>query len=115
MDTPETPIDYNNPFGMPEYEEGDNPLHEALSKVCKMPEGRALMWAIIGQTKIYSEDFSGNSRDIFDKGRRSVGLWLIAQLTEVDPTVYPRLLLDMANHEQREFKKLADKEQSDDS
>jgi hypothetical protein len=89
-------INLDNPFNMPEFAEGDAPLERALTNVMATAEGRTLIWAILSQTKIYDENFAGNSADIFDKGRRSVGLWLIAQLNETDPTIYPRMLLDVA-------------------
>ncbi len=107
-------VNLDNPFDMPEFEEGDDPLDAALSAVVKTPQGRTLLWAILGHTKIYDENFSGNSGDIFDKGRRSVGLWLIAMLTELDPTIYPRMLLDVAKREQHAIKLLAQKEKDDD-
>lgn len=97
-------IDMDNPFGMPEFKEGDDPLERALECLLNMPEGRAFIWAVLAQTKIYDETFSGNSADIFEKGRRSVGLWLIAQMTDLDPTAYPRLLLDVARQGQRAMK-----------
>lgn len=93
-------IDMDNPFGMAEFKEGDDPFERALTNVVATPEGRTLIWAILSQTKIYDETFSGNSADIFEKGRRSVGLWLISQMTDIDPTIYPRMLLDVARREQ---------------
>lgn len=100
-------VNLDNPFNLPEFNEGDDALTVALDKIMRTPEGRALMWGIISKTKVYNEDFSGNSRDIFDKGQRSIGLWIIALLTELDPTVYPRMLLDVAKQEQLEMKRLA--------
>lgn len=100
-------VNLDNPFDMPEFDANDSDAVEhALAAVVATPEGRTLLWSIIGHTKIYDEGFAGNSGDIFDKGRRSVGLWLIAIMTEANPTTYPRMLLDVATREQRETKRL---------
>ena len=107
-------VNLDNPFDMPEYKEGDNELEMALQNVLATPEGRTLIWHLLGFTKIYDENFSGNSTDIFDKGRRSVGLWLLSNMNDADPTMYPRMLLDVAKRERAALGRLAAQEKDND-
>lgn len=90
-----------NVFGMEEFVEGDDPMTTALAYILNMPEGRTLLYGIIAQANVYADDFNGNSRDIFNKGKRSIGLWLIGEIGHVDPTSYPRMLLDVARQAQK--------------
>lgn len=94
-------VNMDNPFDMPEFTEDDSPLERSLEEILKTPAGRTFIWHVLGQTKLYDETFSGNSADIFEKGKRSIGLWILAQINELDPTAYPRMLLDVARQEQR--------------
>ena len=99
-------LDLSNPFGMPEFDgtERDGFSH-ALEMLVKTPEGRTLIWGGLSQAGIYRDEFNGNSRDTYEKGKRSIGLWLLSELDIVDTTVYPRMLLDVARRQQQ-----ADKE-----
>jgi hypothetical protein len=105
-------VDMDNPFGMPEFEPGEDALERALHDIMATPQGRTLIWHVLGQTKLYDEGFSGNSTDIYDKGKRSVGLWLLAQINEMDPTAYPRMLLDVARQEQRAIQRANQQERT---
>ena len=103
----------DNPFGMPMAEETEDLVVEALRTVVATPEGRTLLWAILGQAQMYTEQFHGNSGDIYEKGKRSIGIWIIDLMYETDPTIYPRMLLDVARREQR-LQKLAEQKQEQD-
>lgn len=104
-------VNLDNPFNMPEFDPGnDDELVFAVKNVLSTPEGRTLIWHLLSFTKLYDENFAGNSTDIFDKGRRSVGLWLLSQMNEADPTMYPRMLLDVAKRERAELERLAAQE-----
>ena len=75
----------------------DDPV-EAMRDVMETPAGRRLLHYILGETKVYHQGFAGNSSTFFQEGERNVGLKLIALMDQVDPTLYPMLLLDAAKH-----------------
>ena len=89
-------IDLTNPFNFKYDSPNDDPFQKALEELIGTPAGRTVIYGIISHCGIYNEVQHGNARDIFDKGKRDVGLWLIATLMEVDATTYPRMLLDVA-------------------
>lgn len=106
-------INLDNPFGMEEFVEGEDIFGRALANVAKTAEGRVVLWEILSRSHIYDDAFHGNSHDIFAKGKRDVGLWLIAYMNEVDPTLYPQMLLDVAKQAQRFDEQEAKKEKTD--
>ncbi len=89
-------IDLGNPFGLPEFDdEQDDMMSSALARVMKTPEGRSVIYMILEETGLYNATFAGNSMDIYMNGKRGVGLWLLAAMDDIDPTCYPRMLLDV--------------------
>lgn len=107
-------VNMDNPFNLPEDDTEEPAIYRALNNVMSTPEGRTVVWHVLGWCKVYNEAFAGNSGDIFEKGQRSIGLRLIATLNEIDPTMYPRMLLDVARREMDEQRLLAEKEKADD-
>lgn len=77
-------------------------FEEALLNVVKTREGRAVVWEMLNQANVYGENFHGNSTDIYEKGKRALGLWLIRSLDRVDVTAYPRMMLDVAKQQERD-------------
>lgn len=55
-----------------------------LKAVMATPEGRRLMWRVLGRCGIYSQSFTGNSSTFFNCGRQDIGLWLTAELTTTE-------------------------------
>jgi len=64
--------------------------------VIKTPQGRALIWHFLSMCPLYSDTFSGNSRTFYEEGKRAVGLEMLGFLEDVDPTFYPKMLLEEA-------------------
>ena len=60
-------------------------------------QGRRLVWRLLEQAGIYRSSFSPNGQ-LFahQEGRRSLGCWLLQEITEASPDAYPRLLLERA-------------------
>ena len=99
-----------NPFELEtEYEESDI-LTAALGEALNTTAGRTLLWKIIGECGVYEETFKGNSHDIYEKGRRSIGIWLIEEVGKANPLAYANMLLDAAKEQQRKTLELAEKE-----
>ena len=94
---------FYNPFiGDEDTARDVNAFHDALGALAKTQPGKALIWEILKKTRVYDATFNGNSGDIYNKGQRSIGLWLIEQMDAVSPTTYPQLLLDVAKAHERE-------------
>jgi hypothetical protein len=47
-----------------------------IRKVLSRPEGRRVIWWLLGITGFYVDRFNGNSRDYYDKGKKSIGAQL---------------------------------------
>lgn len=47
--------------------------------------GRRIVWRLLAETRVYQQSFDGNANwSIFNEGKRSVGLKLMAQIHSVD-------------------------------
>jgi len=47
--------------------------------------GRRIVWRLLGEARLYQQSFEGNANwSIFNEGKRSVGLKLMAQIHAVD-------------------------------
>lgn len=67
-----------------------------LAEIMRQPAGRRLMWWVLAQTHLFNQQFTGNSHTFFALGERNLGLKLVQLMGEVDPTMFPRLLLENA-------------------
>jgi hypothetical protein len=76
-----------------------NALKGNVRELVKTRQGREFIWWVLEQTGIYNCTFMQNSSSFFQEGRRSVGLNIIELLTDVDPTIYPRLLMEKAKQD----------------
>lgn len=75
-----------------------------LEAVLQLPQGRRVMLRILERCGIYRNAFSGSEHDTTNLrlGEQNIGLWLVAQIEDVGPTEYPRLLMDAAQHKDNE-------------
>ena len=62
-----------------------------IEDVAKTSAGVNVLWNILGLCNIYSYTPDGNA---FYDGQRSIGIAILEMMEEVDPTLYPRLLLE---------------------
>ena len=69
-------------------------LKKHVKSVIDTQAGRAVIWNILAMCDIYSDSFTGNSTSFHLEGKRSIGLEILGLLEEVDPTIYPNLLLE---------------------
>lgn len=60
---------------------------------------RVLVW-VLQLTGVYAPSYTGGDGTYYREGKRSVGLQLIAGLTDVDPMAYVELLRDTVAQQQ---------------
>ena len=66
-----------------------------VREVMKTRQGKDFIWAILERCYIYTPKFTGHKQTTGHLvGRESVGIEILEMLTEADPTIYPRLLLE---------------------
>ena len=51
------------------------------------------MWYILGLCDLYTDGFSGDSRETYISGKKSVGYGILQLLEDVDPANYAKLQL----------------------
>jgi hypothetical protein len=74
-----------------------------LDAVLQTPQGRRVLLRILDRCGVYRGAFTGEAAATsFRLGEQNLGLWLIAQIENVGPTEYPRLLLEAAQKRDKE-------------
>ncbi|TIT90397.1 MAG: hypothetical protein E5W41_00290 [Mesorhizobium sp.] len=73
-------------------------LAKSFRGVLSSAEGKRVMFWVLEQCAIYADAFAGESTNAtnYSLGLQAVGRKLISKFDEVDPRLYPRLLLDVA-------------------
>ena len=70
-----------------------------------IPGCRRVLWAIIDRSGILGDGYSeSHALMAMTEGARAFGVWLVKELTKVDPAAYPRLMLDAS--EDRKLERL---------
>lgn len=60
-----------------------------------LPEGRRFVWRVLAESRAFASSFHPEpSRAAFGEGKRRVGLWLLAELQQADPTAFLGLMTD---------------------
>ncbi len=77
---------------------GPDLIQANLRELMKLRQGKEVIWWILSQCGIY--DFPAQENTEYFEGRRSVGLDVIQLMSEADPEMYPRLLLEYARKEE---------------
>ncbi len=73
-------------------------LADAFRFVLSQPSGKRVLFWILERCAIYSDAYTGdNNATNYTLGLQSAGRRIIAQLDQIDPRLYPKLLTDMAN------------------
>lgn len=67
-----------------------------LRAVLGMAEGRRLIWRVLEQTAAFRASYDAEStiRMAFAEGRRSTGLWLLAEMQHAAPDAFASLIAD---------------------
>lgn len=72
---------------------------EALKAVLSTPAGKRVLFWILSECSIYRSAYAGElaAATNFELGRQDVGRRIIQRMDEIDPRIYPQLLLDVAD------------------
>lgn len=67
-----------------------------LRAVLVLPEGRRWLWRVLEQTAAFRASYDPESpiRMAFAEGRRSTGLWLLAEISQADHTAIAGLMTE---------------------
>lgn len=86
-------------FSFGERDEGPDPEQVALANaiedlkwVMSDKRGRRFVWSQLEVAGIYRLSYTGDDRTIFNEGRRSVGLKLLAEVDQHCPNEYMEML-----------------------
>jgi hypothetical protein len=78
---------------------GQDEITAAFREVFSTASGKRVLFWLLEQCAIYGEAYAGElvNATHYTLGRQGVGRRLIAELDRIDPTLYPRLLLAIAD------------------
>jgi hypothetical protein len=73
-------------------------LARAFHGILSDAAGKRVLFWVLEQCAIYADPFAGESTNAtnYSLGLQAVGRKLISKFDEIDPRLYPRLLLDIA-------------------
>ena len=57
-------------------------------------EGRRFMWRWLSECGVFKSSFTGNSQTFFLEGQRNIGLMMLTDINESDPTSYVTMLTE---------------------
>ncbi len=62
--------------------------------------GRSVVWRILGRCGIYAPSYAGDEQTEYREGRRSIGLWLLAEIQAADRRAYLTMMDEALTKEQ---------------
>jgi hypothetical protein len=73
-------------------------LHRAFRRVLETVDGKRVVFWVLEQCALYEEPFAGKNTNAtnFMLGRQNAGRRVISKLDEIEPRIYPQLLMDIA-------------------
>ena len=72
-------------------------LHASFREVINTVAGKRVLFWMLSQCGVYTDAFAiENNQTNYALGRQSAGRVLIGKLDEIEPRLYPQLLLDVA-------------------
>lgn len=60
---------------------------EDIQSLLEKPEGRRVFQWLFAETRPFSDSFNGNSRDLYEKGVRKIGLLLLEEVRRAKPEI----------------------------
>lgn len=64
---------------------------EYLRAILSTLGGRSFLWRLLAECGVYKSSFTGNSTTFFNEGKRNIGLWLLEEIYNSDPTAYGKM------------------------
>lgn len=72
---------------------------DEMNYILESPKGRAIIWRILEECGIY-QDIPSHPQETFRLlGRRSVGLWLLAEVMAINEKSYPQMRIEAMGRE----------------
>lgn len=74
-------------------------LNDAIKATLASGAGKRVLFWVLEQCAMYESPFAGANTNAtnFILGRQDVGRRVLDQLNEIDPRIYPQLLMDIAD------------------
>jgi hypothetical protein len=74
-----------------------------LRQILALPQGRRVLWRILAKCDMSRLSATGDEKWTYvNEGKKSIGLFLIEEMTQVEPHAYPKLLMEMMTIKQGE-------------
>lgn len=91
-------------------------LVKALGEVYALAAGKRVLFWLLEQGAIYADPFAGENTNgtNYSLGLQAAARKVISKLDEIDPRLYPRLLLDVADLKAMNRAALAAKQETED-
>lgn len=70
-----------------------------IAWVLSNPSGRRMLWHYLSHCGIFKTSFTGSSETFYLEGKRSVGLKLLADITECNPDAYLQMMKEAKERE----------------
>ena len=83
--------DYNKIDQHSEYED----LKLAVRNVMADESGKLVLWHILSLCGVYDGGFSDGNLAYFSQGQRDIGLQILGLMGDVDPEIYPNMVIEM--------------------
>jgi len=97
-----------NPSDRDRYERNLRELRGAFEAISKDPNGKIVLWWLLGECKIFSNAMTGNSQTYHVLGRQSVGQDILHQLTLANPQAW----IDMQQEHMNEIQEMLNSKES---
>jgi hypothetical protein len=62
-----------------------------LKAVLSTDQGKAVIWKLLGDCRIFQTSFTGSSETFFLEGKRSIGLSILTDIMRVDPESFVKM------------------------
>jgi len=70
-----------------------------VAAVLSTVEGRRFYWRMLVTCGIFKSSFTGNNTTFFNEGERNIGLLMIADMNDADPSAYLKCLTESKQQE----------------
>lgn len=71
-----------------------------IAQILSTLEGRRFYWRMMVTCGIFLSSFTGNNTTFYNEGMRNIGLILLADMNEADPTAYLKMISESKKMEE---------------
>jgi hypothetical protein len=72
-----------------------------LRQLLDLPAGRRFVWKWLEVAGVFRSSYTGDNNTFFNEGRRSIGLKMLADVTEAAPEAYLQMIEESRETEER--------------